>query len=384
MLKFLRVMIGLQFLLTIIAFVLGIMIFEKREILKGRTRKLEEAYMKLASTIEAETPAPPIEKPQYTARDVDECTSVLIPNPRVSDFWSTYRTELELIGEKHIDLLPKKIQLMTYYKLDQFGKIEKDEYGRPKTDGPGTMQEVLNQVQAKAEEQIERLNQTRLQMKKLREELISTIEELNQRKTVLREKLKNIVELNNTIKQQQQEIASLNNKISELQDQISSLNDTIQDLNGQIAKLQEEKATLKNANETLSKRVQELTEIIRRGSASSEQIVTAAGRGVAIPRISEGLKGSVVAVNEDYSFCIVKLSEDFMSEIFRPDPVQGEPIAILPVNLDVIREAEAGTRGKYITKIRLVKIERDQNTGIADILKDWEQESIKVGDKIWF
>ena len=52
MAKLLKVLVIILLILSIVALSLGSMLFMKREILKGRTRKLENAVMALATTIE--------------------------------------------------------------------------------------------------------------------------------------------------------------------------------------------------------------------------------------------------------------------------------------------------------------------------------------------
>ena len=61
------------------------------------------------------------------------------------------------------------------------------------------MQEVLDSVQARAEDQYNRLNATREALRTLRTELVATISELNSRKRELRVSLKEIVDLKDEI-----------------------------------------------------------------------------------------------------------------------------------------------------------------------------------------
>jgi hypothetical protein len=43
-----------------------------------------------------------------------------------------------------------------------------------------------------------------------------------------------------------------------------------------------------------------------------------------------------------------------------------------------------GKDGEFVTKIRLIQIQREQRLGIADILDDWQVLPIKKGDVVWF
>ena len=142
--KFLRVLVIFIFLLSIGALVLGCMLFLKRELLKGRTEKLEKAMMALGPFIEAKAPTAPTEDP-YPERDVAECTDEVLQNPDRKDFWSTYKRELEEISEVPVDLQPRTRELRTYYKRDPITEeIMLDDFGRKRTDGEGTMQAVLD------------------------------------------------------------------------------------------------------------------------------------------------------------------------------------------------------------------------------------------------
>ena len=74
--KLLRVLTVILFILTIGALTMGILLFNRREILKGRTQKLERTLIMLGPTIEAEGAALDETKPDYPARDIDDTTSL--------------------------------------------------------------------------------------------------------------------------------------------------------------------------------------------------------------------------------------------------------------------------------------------------------------------
>ena len=217
--KLLRVLIIVLLVLSVVSLVLGIMLFNKREILKGRTQKLEEAVKQIASTIENQAPSPDASA-KYPERDMSGLTAEILENPEKNNFWTTkYATELEVLDLQTINLAERQVELMSYYQIDPItGKTVPDPIsGMPLTKGPGTMQGVLDDILGKAEKQYTRLNKTRQQLKTVREELVDTINTLNALKNEHRMKLKEIEELKATIEQLKGEINSLKEQIDQLQ-----------------------------------------------------------------------------------------------------------------------------------------------------------------------
>jgi len=86
--KFLRVLVILLLLLSIGALWVGCLLFQKRELLKGRTQKLENYIVYLGKTIE-EKPAELKEKPEYPSRDVSPLNPEILENPDRSPFWTS-------------------------------------------------------------------------------------------------------------------------------------------------------------------------------------------------------------------------------------------------------------------------------------------------------
>jgi hypothetical protein len=157
MAKFLRVLVVLIFLLSIAALTLGIMLFAKREILKGRTYKLEEGLIKLAKTLEAEPPQAPETPPTYPSRDVSGVAAEIIDNPTRSPFWETYKYQLESLDQPMVNIgtEEKRRELMSYYKIDPVtSKPERNPLTNLKiSEGPGTTQNIINYAIERASEQ---------------------------------------------------------------------------------------------------------------------------------------------------------------------------------------------------------------------------------------
>jgi len=386
--KFLRVLTVFIFLLSAAALTLGIMLFNKREMLKGRAQKLEQAVGRLAKTFEYEDPAPPDPLPEYTARDISECTEVPLADPTRSDFWDTYKHELELNADESVSLdsQAKQRELMSYYKWDLIkDRPERDSLtGEKMTTGPGTMQNLLDDLIKRAQSQIDRLMSVRAQLVATREELENTIVELNQRKGTLREKLAEIVRLNGEIARLNGIVDQKNMEIAELKDTIKSLELRIQDLEQDKRKLQEDLDDQRIKNEKLTATVAELRGIIKKlepggGGSGSLQPQDPGG----IDHVSTikltvkpGAKGTVGAVNEKQGFVVMKLSDEFLKELHEQLQTRDH----VPAVTLIIKRGEVNP--KFIAKVKLIQLKEEQGLGIGDVLTDWQQDTIQIGDSI--
>lgn len=383
--KFLRVMVVFLFVLAIAALVLGSMLFAKREILKGRTSKFEKTTLALARTLEAEEPQPPEDPPSFPAKDISDCTDEILAEPVESDFWKTYKIELESLDQNIIDLSSRTRDLMSYYKVDPVThKAERDPITNAKiTDGPGTTQGVLDEVLKKAEAQYDRLTATRQALMTLRIELVETVTELNSRKLTLREKLNKIVELN-------AEIMRLNGTISSLRDDIDDLNSQVSDLEGRITDLEAEKRVLIEEKENLELKNVKLGDIVQELRGEIERLqqianpggdgpVFAAGDGAIMRteslKITPGVAGSVVSVDEKYGFVVLRLSPEFLDELVNTRTDDRFPL----VELIIKRGDET-----FVSKVRLSSLRQDRMLAIGDVMKSWQQMPIQVGDDVIF
>lgn len=383
--KFLKVLVVLLLLLSIASLVLGIMLFVKREILKGRTQKLETTLIALGALIE-EQPAELEEKPKYTSRDISPCTSEPLEQTEFSDFWEAKFThELEMQDQATMDINSRKRDLMSYYMRDpvetyfltDVHKVMRDVNGFPVTKGEGTMQSVLDDIIQKQEEQLDRLNRTRQQLTALRIELIDTIEDLNGKKAQLREALKTIVELNNEIDRLNAQIADLETRIAELEEEKRQLQDTIAEIEAEIAQLKETLLDRDAQIEQQEKMIADLRAELARGRKGF-----GGGEGgdpdfTPPPNLEPGPKGTVASVNENWNFVVMQMNADFMREIL----ARREPDKPIPrIELMVRRP---GQDGKFVTKIRIFQVKRDEQLGVADILTDWQQLPVQKGDIVF-
>ena len=373
--KLLRVLVIFLFILSGAALTLGILLFEKRELLKGRTQKLEIQLRALSEAFIEDKQANS-EENTFVAKDIDECTSTPNDNPGKSTFWDTYKVQFEKqdLDKMQVSDQSRLCQLATYYLRDKVEtylltgtfKVKKDMYGKAITEGPGTMQELLNEVLDKASTQYARLNGTRQQLTELREELIKTIEELNQRKRTLREKLALIVELRKEIAQLKAEIERLKQKIAELEEEKRALEEKVAEQERKITELEEQKIELKATIEELKKEITRLREI-------GEKPVEEPGK-VSV-RLEPGPKGKVASINTQWNFVIMELSDECLAELNKFKGAWPPPAELM------IKRAD---KDQFVTKVRLIQVKRSRKLAIGDILTDWQQEPVKPGDVVFF
>jgi len=363
--KALRILTVFVLLLSIGALVFGILLFMKREELKGRTQSLERTLVEIAGYTENRfDDATPVEIP---GRDMSDCPDRQIDNPEMRDFGSEYRHALEEAAAETINLGTddKRRLLAQFYRPDPAGGKAKDPVtGMYISSGPGTMQEILTNLTARTSEQLNRLNETRSELKKTRMELSDVITVVNGLKPELRAARAEITDkkriiaglesdksrLEGQVAQLEGEIADLKGTIVKKDEKIAELNDNIDDLNGKIKALQIELATHRAT-----------------GPIS-----------VYYERIEPGQKGTVVSVNSRWKFVVMKLSREFLVELLGKD-LDRE----VPPNFGLMIR-RPGENGDLVTKVNLIQVKIDENLGIADILDDWQVHPVEEGDEVFY
>jgi len=379
--KFLKILVFIFLILSVAALVLGIMLFGKRELLKGRTQKLEDAVVKLGATIEDGSPAAE-EKPEFPPKDVSPVSSEILETPELSDFWDKYNADLEELGQATLDLRKRRADLMTYYKVDPItGSIMLDPAtGYKQTAGEGTMQGVLDEVLAKSEDQYNRLNETREQLKTVREELATTIKELNAGKSAQRRTLKQNEELEAEAERQKAEAAKQKRRAQELEEEKQAIQDQVAELQRQVA-LMEERAAEKDAEiDQLKARIADLEGRVPDGTTQTrtqqQQTTQVVGPAIDVT-VQPGVKGEISGVDPAWNFAVIKLSDEFLAEILPDEP--GGPIPAIELLVK-----RPGKPDRFVTKLRLNQIRRAEKLGIADVLTDWQQLPVKKGDVVFF
>jgi hypothetical protein len=374
--KLLKVLTIFVFLFSVAAFVLGVLNFNKRELLIGRTNMLEQYVTKLAATIETEQPEFD-GTPDHTEWDVDEVTDRVNDDPEMSEFWNTYSNALETSGTVFVNLGTRQNKdiLATYYHMvpnpEKPGEmmIDRDMQGAPVVEGSGTMHDLLEDTLARADAQIKRLNTTRQQLITLRMQLDEVAGLLNEEKQQRRANLatitqlnKKIEELENVIVQKDNEIARLEREKAELNDQIAMLNDQIAEKDQQIQEQETQIARLKEQIDRLLASVAE----DGRGPGSTITLSQLA--------LTPGVKGKIREVNREFSFVIVELTEEAKAEVMP----EGE---FHPIELMVHRKGADG-EDIIVTRIRLINPPSDDRLTIGENMYGWEQIPVEPGDAV--
>ncbi len=383
--KLLRILVVVLLVVSIVALVLAHSLFSRREVVRGRVLTMQRNIIRLARTIESASPETPAVPPSFPEKDISPATADPEPNPRRAQFWSNYRVELESLDQPILDLSNRRRELMSYYRTDPAtGRPVLDpDTGAPYLDGPGTMQGVFDELLTRAGEQYNLLTATRQQMRLVREELVATIQELNTTKNELRTEKGNVqrVEAEKTQLQRDAEAARRDLQLAQ---------ERSRELDRRVGDLEQEKLVLVQEKDTLTVRHQDQVELIAGLRAQIEDLrridgrgdVVAVGEGVApgVARvdIGTGEKGRIVSVDQKHLFVVIELDDVFVEELL--GAAQNNRLPLL--ELMVMRPD--GEKGRFITKIRLAQLRQDQNLAIADIMPDWQQEGIRVGDKVYY
>lgn len=365
--KLLKVLTVIILFLSVAAFIMGLSNFKKRELLIGRTHALEEKIIQISMTLEEKEPVfeGVLNHPE---RDIDEVTARQLQSPNTTDFWSDYNDSLEMLGTSTLDLRGEssRLQLRTYYQLDSEGNLVLDIQKRPRTSGPGTMEEVLNNVLDRAGAQLRRLNATRAQLTVVRQELENVVELLNEEKRMHRRDLGDINARDEKIVKLDTKIRDLESQISRLEREKSELNDVINELRATIAEKDEQLVAY-------DAQVKRLNEEIKRLSLTDRSVDKSSGVVEGAVQLTAGVKGSVAHVNEEWAYVLVKLTPEASAEI----TVGG---TFSPVEMMVHRKTSEGE--VIVTRLRVINPPNKDDVVIADNMYGWEQMPVEIGDVV--
>ena len=339
--KVLRVLVILLALLSIGAVVFAYMNYNKREILIGRAHLLEDMFVKVAATFEAED-IPETPQPSYPQRDISAVTS------------------------REIDKDPTTGK----YVID-------DLTGKPTKKGADTMTTLLDQIYERANAQYKVLTATRAELPRLREELINTIEELNNLKQAARTDKRIIEERDARIAELEGQKRELESKVERLNEEIREMQEKETELTQQIAEQAEEIEQLNDQVKTLQQQLAE-----RKGDAkmvlNDSMVPTAAALADGV--LTPGDKGKIVDVNDDWKFAVVEFSPEFVSELIGPERDRPLPLIEVMVRRPGVEDPDAA----FVTRLKLRQIIREKNLVITDILSDWQQKPVNKGDVVFY
>ena len=379
MVKVLRVLVFVILALSAVSLFFASKLFEKRELLTKRNSVFEEQYIKLAKTIEsadaAEAAAPSVQK------DISEVSDRELANPEKQSVLEAYPIKLEQQNLPTLDFgsTDKRLQLRSYYALTPDGKYDPDPVDqKPRVKGPGTMQELMDQLFERAKAQQAALNKTRAELTKMREQFSSSIEEINKlkgdgrtAKVELKGEKEKVVALN-------AEKEELTGRVTKLNSEKKELSAELADAKNQVEVLNEDKVTL---TEDLAKTRDQLEEMkkkwVGKGSSTGGAPQEA---GVAVTALSAGDKGKIIEANDELKFVIIDFSADAIAEMLGPERQNQLP----QLEMNIRRPGRQSAAGEFVTRIKLRQAVRGKNLVVADILNDWQQAPVEKGDVVFF
>lgn len=368
MIKTLKVAVVALFILSGVVLTLTIMLFNRRQVLLGRTVALEKAIVQVAATCEVpETDLP--ESPHYTERDIDSIAAEILSAPRLSDFWQHYNPQLETPTRDTLNLRSRQRELQSYFKIDPVTmKPQRDPITRERIrTGHGTMQAVLQEVVTASEEQLNRLNATRHQLTVLREETTEAAVELNTRKQELRESLCSIVKRDSTI-------ASLQSDIQDREITINEYHETMVSLEGQLL----------DAQHLATLQLEDIERLTNNVAYWKHRYNDMLGNGALPTRttwttMSRGQKGTVATVDNALSYIVMELNDKFVDEYRQAMESENAPP---PPELMIVRQQNA--EDVFIAKVKLGTVDIHQGLAVGAVLSSWQQDVIRKDDRVLY
>ena len=361
-----------------VALFFEIKLYEKRELLTERNDQFADSLVKLAGTIEKANAAAPANTDHEAHQDVSPVEAKEVDTPQKKNLLEDYNWALETANNETFNWDSKRAQLRVLYKLDDEGNKIPD-MGHPGDfvkNGPGTAQELLDQLFDRANAQRANLNTTRAELKQLRQKLEALVREYNERLVDARKDKGTIVKHEGTI-------ADLEDQKKAVEEQLQKTKSQVEEQASEIASLKDdvtnEKQKTEEALEELAKEKkvkEQLMQMLKKQAAS--QSVAAAAPGSAITTLPAGDKGTLVYVNNELMFAIIQFSDEAMQELLGPERQNPLP----PLEMGIRRKGANGAKDTYVGQVRLRQVIQGKNYVLADILRDWEQAKAAKGDVV--
>jgi len=377
MAKVLRVLVIIILILSAVSLFFAIKLFEKRELLTKRNSVLEEQFIKVAKTIEA-ADAPDADAPGVM-KDISEVSDRELANPEKQAMLDAYPIKLEQQNLPTLDFgnTEKRLQLRSFFAVDAEGKYVLDPVdNKPATKGPGTMQELMDQLFERAKAQQASLNKTRAELTKMREQFTGSVDEINRLKTDGRAAK---VEL----KGEKEKVAALTTEKEELETRVTKLNAEKKELSAELADAKNSIETLNEEKVTITEELAKSREQIKlleerlKGGGNRPAGDTQLAAGTAP---TAGDKGKIIEANDELKFAIIELSDDAIAELLGPERENALP----QLEMNVRRTGRQSAAGEFVTRIKLRQAVRGKNFVVADILNDWQQAPVEKGDVVFF
>ena len=354
-----------------------IKLYQKRELLSERNDQFADSIVKVAGTIEKANAAAPANTEHEAHQDVSPVEAKEVDTPQKKNLLEEYNWVLEAANNETFNWgSGERAQLRVLYKLDDEGnKIPDPGYpGSFVKSGPGTAQELLDQLFERAKAQRANLDTTRAELKQLRQKLEGLVREYNERLVDARKDKVTIVKHEGTIADLEDQKKAVEEQLQKTKAQVEEQNAEIASLKDEVTNAKEETEAVKEDLAKLEKTKEQLVQLLKKQAAS--QSVAAATPGSAVTSLPAGDKGKLVYVNNELMFAIVQFSDEAMQELLGPERQNPLP----PLEMGIVRRKDGAA--KYIGHVRLRQIIQGKNYVMADILRNWEQAKAEKDDVI--
>lgn len=360
-----------------VALFFEIKLYEKRELLSERNDQFADSLVKVAGTIEKANAAAPANTEHEAHQDVSPVEAKEVDTPQKKNLLEEYNWSLETANNETFNWgSSERAQLRVLYALQDGEKIPDPGYpGSFVKTGPGTAQELLDQLFERAKAQRANLDTTRAELKQIRQKLEGLVREYNERLVDARKDKVTIVKHEGTIADLEDQKKAVEEQLQKTKAQVEEQNAEIASLKDEVTNAKEETEAVKEDLAKMEKTKEQLVQLLKKQAAS--QSVAAATPGSAVTSLPAGDKGKLVYVNNELMFAIVQFSDEAMQELLGPERQNPLP----PLEMGIVRRKGEGA-ATYVGHIRLRQIIQGKNYVMADILRDWEQAKAEKGDVI--
>lgn len=371
--KVLHVLVYVFLVLAAAALYFELQLNEKRSELTDRNRLQEDCFVKLARTIEK---ADPDKTTTFEIKKDASPVEAKLIDPEMENVLEEYPAPLEQANLETYNFENSRQQLRTVYVLDGDGKPQMDG-NEPLKRGPGTEQELLDKLFESAKNQQSRLNTTRAALADLRGKLEATVAEINKLKPEARQDKVTIEKQKTKMTKLEEEKANLENQITKIKGQIDELNGEITSLKDEVSTAKDETEAAKEETAKAQKLIDQLKNLLKQSIQTKG--AQSSGSGVAVNTLPAGDKGTIIEVDNETMFAIVKFSDEALKELKGENLDRPLPL----MELGIKRPGFKGAAGEFVGRLRTRQEVKGKPFVICDIISAWEQDKAKVNDVIF-
>jgi len=353
-------------------------LFEKKELLTDSNEQLRKCIVDLSSYIEAENA--PQGAVLEAKQDVSPREAREVDDPEMVNLLEKYNSQYEATNIKCLDWgNAQSAQLRRLYALDAEGNKQPDQANPGKfiMEGKDTAAELIKQIVGRAKYQKDTLKETRKELSVVRTKLQELVADYNE--------LPKEIRLNKIeIEKKNKEIETLTAEKTKVETDLENSKKEVEDLKSDVASLKDEVSAAKDETEAAKEDLEKSKKLVEtllsrlKNQSSGPRPVTGgpvAGGG----QLTSGDKGKVASVQNEKLFVIVQFEDAALDELIGSERNGALP----PHEMLVVRPAKGeGGKERIVGKIRLRQWTPKSNIGVADILKDWQQEPIEKNDVI--